>query len=102
MPPSSVSALLLRTAIAPVAVQADAREPCPSFGEYDADRNGHLSMEEFKARGKDDLSFRAADIDGDGRVDPGEFDGYVRRAKASESGAGDAVPPQPGLSPGGY
>jgi Ca2+-binding EF-hand superfamily protein len=58
-------------------------EPAAAFKVYDTDRNAYLSMQEFLAQGKDDLAFKAADIDGDGRVDRDEFSRYVE-AQASE------------------
>jgi hypothetical protein len=71
-----------------------------SFKDFDANKDGYLSLEEFKAKGKDDLAFKAADLDGDGRLDPEEFDKYLARKASdpatSESGAGgQPKPPQP-------
>jgi len=54
-----------------------------SFKDYDANKDGYLSLNEFKAKGKDDLAFRAADSNGDEQVDPDEFDKYLTR-KASD------------------
>lgn len=94
----AIAGLLLGIAMpAHASEHAGMREPCVAFNEHDRDGNGYLSMEEFKATGKDDLSFRAADIDGDGRVDSGEFDKYVGKDKKPE--ARDAGS---GLTPGGY
>ena len=56
---------------------------CADFKTIDGNDDGFLSMEEFKAKGKDDLAFRAADIDGDARVDPVEYDKYLK-AKAAD------------------
>ena len=74
-------ALLLGVATLPV----DAAEPgaAPdagmSFNDFDANRDGFLSLDEFKTKGKDSLAFNAADSNGDGRVDRGEFDRYLAR-----------------------
>jgi hypothetical protein len=84
-----LAALLLGVAMLP----AYASESGVSFREVDADKNGFLSLDEFKDKGMDDLAFRAADIDGDGQVDPGEYDRYLAR-KAGEQ-------PSPGSGPGG-
>lgn len=46
------------------------------FKDCDTDKDGFLSLEEFKAKGKDDLSFKAADINGDERIDPDEYEKY--------------------------
>jgi hypothetical protein len=62
-----------------------------SFKDYDANKNGYLSLDEFKGKGKDDLAFKAADINGDEQVDPEEFDKYLTKKATdqpkSESGA---------------
>ena len=96
-------ALLLGITMPPAHADEPAgREPCGSFEAHDTDRNGFLSMEEFKIDGKDDLAFRAADINGDERVDPDEFGKYLSKVKNPESGAReDAMQPQP-RTPGGY
>lgn len=46
------------------------------FKDCDTDKDGFLSLDEFKAKGKDDLSFKAADINGDERIDPDEYEKY--------------------------
>lgn len=73
-----------------------------SFRDHDANKDGALSLDEFKARDKDDLAFKAADLDGDGQVDPEEFDKYLARKAADQpaSGGGASGQPQPG--PSGY
>lgn len=73
-----------------------------SFKDHDANKDGALSLDEFKARDKDDLAFKAADLDGDGQVDPEEFDKYRARKAADQpaSGGGASGQPQPG--PSGY
>lgn len=53
------------------------------FKKLDKNRDGYLSMEEFKATGKDNLAFKAADTDGDGRIDPDEYINYIQ-AKAAD------------------
>ena len=80
-----LAALLLGIAVLP-ACAGDRREMSAagmSFKDHDTNKDGHLSIEEFKNKGKDDLAFRAADINGDEQVDPEEFDKYLIR-KASD------------------
>lgn len=88
-----LASALLVAAIGPAhaADRPDRNDPCMSFSQLDADRNGYLSLDEFRAKGKDDLAYRAADIDGDGRIDPDEFDKYVSKQKRSGP-AGDGPP----------
>jgi hypothetical protein len=74
------------------------------FKDYDANKDGYLSLDEFNAKGKDDLAFKAADINGDERLDPSEFDQYLIRkatdqAKPEPGAAGQPKPAQP---PSGY
>ena len=71
-----VAALLLGVAMLP-AYAVDHKDM--SFMDYDSNKDGYLSLEEFKNKGKDDLTFRAADINGDEQVDPEEFDKYLIR-----------------------
>jgi Ca2+-binding EF-hand superfamily protein len=73
-----LAALLLGVAMSP-AYPGDRSESGMSFKDFDANKDGTLSLDEFKAKGKDDLAFRAADVDGDERVDPGEFDKYLAK-----------------------
>jgi len=56
-----------------------------SFKDHDSNKDGYLSLEEFKAKGKDDLAFKAADIDGDERLDRSEFDKYLIRKANDQS-----------------
>lgn len=93
---TSFAALLLGVAMLPVY----AIESGVSFKDVDADKNGFLSLDEFKDKGMDDLAFRAADINGDGQVDPGEFDKYLTRKAGEQPGpasgpGGQAKPAQP-------
>lgn len=73
-----------------------------SFRDHDADKDGVLSLDEFKARDKDDLAFKAADLDGDGRVDPQEFEKYLARKAADEATSGGGAGGQPKPGPSGY
>lgn len=69
-----LAALLLGSVVMLPAYAGDAAKP---FKDYDADKDGYLSLEEFKAKGKDDLAFKAADLNGDQRLDADEFDKYA-------------------------
>lgn len=62
-----------------------------SFKDHDTNKDGYLSLAEFESRDKDELAFKAADINGDERVDPEEFDKYLtRKATDPRSGSGAA------------
>lgn len=78
-----LAALLLGAAMLPAYAAGGMSESGKSFKDLDTNKDGYLSVEEFKAKGKDDLAFKAADIDGDQRVDPQEFDKY-REMKATD------------------
>jgi len=100
-----LAAVLLAVAMLPAyAVDREGMsESGKSFKDCDTNKDGYLSLKEFKAKGKDDLAFKAADINGDERVDPGELNKYLAK-KASDQprpdpGAGQAKPAQP---PAGY
>lgn len=102
-----LAALLLGVVMLPPYAAADSKM---SFKDLDANKDGYLSQEEFKAKGKDDLAFKAADLDGDGRVDPGEFDKYKAKKAAdkkpteqpmSEPGAMQPMQPKPAQPSGG-
>jgi Ca2+-binding EF-hand superfamily protein len=78
---TGIAALLLGVAMLP-ATAGDRR--IKSFQDYDANRDGYLSLKEFEATGKDNLAFKAADIDGDERLDRKEFDQYLDKIKAGD------------------
>ncbi|MDZ7594877.1 MAG: hypothetical protein U0932_09525 [Thiobacillus sp.] len=80
-----LAALLLGIAVLPACAgdRKEMPESSMSFKDHDANKDGYLSLEEFKNKGKDDLAFRAADINGDEQIDPDEFDKYLIR-KASD------------------
>jgi len=103
---SRLAALLLGVAVLPAYAvdRKEMPEAGKSFKDCDTNKDGYLSLDEFKAKGKDDLAFKAADINGDERLDQDEFDKYrVRKATDQpkpESGApGQPKPAQP---PAGY
>jgi hypothetical protein len=92
-----LAALLLGAVMLP----AYASELGVPFKDVDADKNSYLSLDEFKDKGMDDLAFRAADLNGDGQVDPDEYDKYLtlkagdQPTPESRSG-GQAKPAAPG------
>ncbi|HEX7970981.1 MAG TPA: EF-hand domain-containing protein [Thiobacillus sp.] len=95
-----IAALLVAfVAIPSYAVAARHKKPMASFQALDTNKDGYLSMKEFKAKGQDDLAFKAADINGDGRIDPGEYDQYTKSKKSTEpsgeSGMGGGMSGQP-------
>lgn len=49
------------------------------FTKLDLNRDSYVSLEEFQAFNKDDLAFKAADINDDGRIDLNEF---IRNSEA--------------------
>ncbi|MDA8257108.1 MAG: hypothetical protein M0Z99_16020 [Betaproteobacteria bacterium] len=84
---SQLAALLLGVATLP-AYAVDHKEMAESgqsFKDHDSNKDGYLSLDEFKAKGKDDLAFKAADIDGDERLDRSEFDKYRARKATDQS-----------------
>lgn len=70
------------------------------FKDCDSDKDGFLSLEEFKAKGKDDLSFKAADINGDERIDPDEYEKYKAMKAADQPRSGTDKDGQSGMSGG--
>lgn len=100
-----LAALLLGVAMLPAcaAERKGIPEAGMSFKDYDSNKDGFLSLEEFKARGKDNLAFNAADINGDGRVDPGEFDKYLARKASDQPNSGpEAGQAKPAHPPAAY
>jgi Ca2+-binding EF-hand superfamily protein len=90
-----LAALLLGVAILPAYAAGDRK--AMSFEDFDTNKDGYLSLDEFEAKGKDNLAFKAADINGDEQVDPGEFDKYLAN-KASdqpEAEPGTTMQPKP-------
>ena len=112
-----IAALLLGLVVQPACAAENASRTqgasmaSVDFKTLDTNKDGYLSMQEFTAKGSDDLAFRAADINGDGQVDPDEYDKH-RQLKAVDPlkpGAGAATPskagtaaPKPTRSPYGY
>lgn len=91
---ASLAALLLGVVLLPAYGKGLSKSDL-SFRGFDINKDGFLSLSEFEAKGKDELSFNAADLNGDKRVDPNEFGRYLAR-KANDptrSGAGQSTPP---------
>jgi hypothetical protein len=101
-----LAALLLGIAMVPACAGDPKAMPDSgmSFKDHDTNNNGYLSLDEFKNKGKDDLAFKAADINGDEQVDPEEFDKYLAKKATdqpkSETGAGGQT--KPAQAPSGY
>ncbi len=100
-----LAAMLLGVAVLPAhaASPKDVLRSGPSFNDYDSNKDGYLSLDEFNARGKDDLAFKAADINGDQRLDRSEFDKYLARQANDQPkpGSGASGEPKP-APPTGY
>ena len=100
-----VAALLLAGAMLPACADPGGKpESEMSFKDYDSNKDGYLSLDEFKAKGKDDLAFKAADVDNDARLDRSELDQYLTRkatdqAKPASGTSGEPKSVQP---PVGY
>jgi hypothetical protein len=98
-----LAALLLGAAQLPVHAadlpqsRKETSKAAADFKSHDTDKDGFLSMDEFLAKGKDDLAFRAADIDGDGRVDPGEYAKYLEAQATDQPRSGAAGQPEPAV-----
>ena len=100
-----VAALLLAGAMLPACADPGGMpESGMSFKDYDRNKDGYLSLDEFKAKGKDDLAFKAADVDSDARLDRSEFDQFLTR-KATDEGepaSGTSGEPKSAQPPTGY
>lgn len=97
-----LAALLVGVALLPAYAAGDRK--AMSFQDFDANKDGYLSVDEFEAKGKDNLAFKAADINGDEQVDPSEFDQYLTK-KASDqpkTEPGATMQPKPAQPPSGY
>jgi hypothetical protein len=79
-----ITVLLLGVAMLPATATATGDRKIKSFQDLDANKDGYLSLKEFEATGKDNLAFKAADIDGDERLDRKEFDQYLDKMKAGD------------------
>lgn len=97
-----LAALLLGVAMLPAYATGD--RTAMSFKDFDTNRDGHLSLDEFKAQGKDDLAFKAADINGDEQLDPEEFDKYLTKKASDQPKAepGATMQPKPAQPSPGY
>jgi len=99
-----LAALLLGVAVLP-AYAVDSKgmpEAGKSFKDCDTNKDGYLSLSEFKAKGKDDLAFKAADINGDERLDPDEYDKYLARKASDQPKPEASGQPKPAQPPTGY
>jgi len=75
-------------------------EAMEEFHQADRDRDGYLSGKEGldyvgTSLSLDDLAFRAADINSDGRLSPEEFASYVEASRARTMPATPADKPAP-------
>jgi hypothetical protein len=83
----SAAALALPSAMAVAAETAIPAEVRQDFERADQDRDGYLSGKEGldyvgTSLRLDDLAFKAADTNGDGRLSPEEFASYAKAARA--------------------
>lgn len=102
---TTLAALLLGIATPPACAAERGAPPDAgmSFKDCDSNKDGFLSLDEFKAKGKDNLAFNAADINGDGRLDPGEFDKYLARKASDQPKSGpEAEQAKPTRPPAAY
>lgn len=97
-----LAALLLGVAMLPAYAAGDRK--AMSFKDFDTNKDGYLSVDEFKAKGKDNLAFKAADIDGDEQIDPDEFDKYLAKKASDQPKAepGATMQPKPAQPSPGY
>ena len=86
---------------AAVDAKANAPEIQIEMKQFDANGDGFLSLEEFKAKkGADDLAFNAADINGDGRLSADEYAKYLAAAREEAANKPAGVSPAaPSASP---
>jgi hypothetical protein len=97
-----LAALLLGVAMLPAygGGRTPAADSAPAFGDFDTNKDNYLSLDEFKAQGKDELAFKAADINGDQQVDREEFARYQAKKASdqtkSDSDAGEKAKPASG------
>lgn len=78
-----LAAVLLGLAMLPAHGGGGKPGGMPAFGDLDTDKDSYLSLEEFQNYGKDELAFKAADLNGDQRIDREEFARYQAK-KASD------------------
>lgn len=75
--PSALMTLLLAgasLAATPILAASEAKEmPKQDFAKYDTDKDGYVSVQEFKAQKKSEEAFKEADTNQDGRLNEDEF-----------------------------
>jgi hypothetical protein len=83
----------------PIGVGQTEPKEIPSFKDLDTDKNGFLLLEEFEAKGMDNLTLKAADIDGDGSVKPDEYARYLKALAADQAQTGTSKHSPTGSAP---
>lgn len=77
-PPPALRKFVLVTALSGLAIATARADAAPGaaplgFNDYDANGDGMVSAEEFRARGGHDEAFKEGDANGDGNLDRDEF-----------------------------
>jgi len=76
--PGLLTALLVGASMSAtpiLAANGEAKQETPrqDFTKYDSDKDGYISLQEFKAQKKNEKAFKEADADRDGRLNQDEF-----------------------------
>lgn len=79
-----VSALVLASLAAPLAVQARIPPPETIFKAWDKNKDGVLSLGEWTAAGRKPEGFKFVDTNGDGKVTLEELKAGIARRKAAQ------------------
>lgn len=66
----------------------------PDFSKYDANGDGKISLEEYRAKGGDEQNFRSIDVNGDKLVSHDEF---AKQGTPSAARATPATPATPAM-----
>jgi Ca2+-binding EF-hand superfamily protein len=70
-------------ALAATTAQAQAPDPAAIFAQFDTNKDGGISKEEFVAAGRPEARFAAVDANGDGKIDQAELTTAIQRMQQS-------------------